>query len=211
MKKEEKLSSEKISFLRPAGIWLIIAITPLAYLFSACDGTNIWPSSQSQEMIELMVGTYEGTITPANARTTGTNAEIYVTAVNDSTVQMKCVSDIYTDSIMVNIYPNEGVAQMCFTQQDFERYYGYSMPDNNYCNNGSWNNMGNMSGSGNMSGQWQGSNSTTPWINHINSVHNGNDVHFGQYDITSDSLNYTFISMTPSDTILYNCRMIKTN
>jgi hypothetical protein len=192
-------------------VWLLVALV-FSIILMSCDGLQVSPTElTSYDAVKSMTGSYQGSVTNTTSGDVSYDANIEVTAVNDSTVMIVCSSTMLTDSVEVNIYPNNSLAQMCFTQKDFQSYYGYSMPDNNYCNNGSWNNSNNMGGNMNNQGNWNTNGNMSVWMNHMTNVHQGDDEHFGQFNMANDSLNYTFLDMTPTDTTSFVCKVQKTS
>lgn len=207
MKTDQIFKSSKANIFNNMLAWLIAGIT-LTILFTSCDSENVLPADQtSQEVIEMISGTYKGSITDLGSGTKSNDATITVYAMNDSTVQLVCSSPMFSDSVMLNIYPDGDFARMCFTDQDFEANYGYPMPDNNYCNNGSW--SSNMMNGNMMNNSWQNGNTMTPWMNHTNNVHQGNDEHYGNFDLVNKSLQYKFQSKTSANTNWYECNTKK--
>ena len=204
-----KQYSKSITSVRYMKIHLGLLIGLVFGIFlMSCDGMQIVPiEPTTSDVVKLVKGTYQGSISNTGSGDVTNDAIIDVSVVNDSTVMIVCTSTLFTDSVEVNLYPDGIYTQMCFTQQDFQLYYGYPMPNNNYCNNGSWNNPNNMNNQG------HGNNGTVMslWMNHLTNVHKVNDEHYGQFNMSNDSLNYTFQSITVTDTTLYVCRMQKTN
>jgi|GEM_PF-4057969 len=208
MKKQQISKLSKPDIMNKAQAWLIVGII-LTALFTSCESSDVLPADQtSEQVIQMITGTYQGSITDLNTNMTSNDATIYVHAINDSTVQLVCSSPMFSDSVMLNIYPDGDYAQMCFTEQDFEANYGYPMPDNNYCNNGSWN--GNMGmGMGNHGQNGNNSSTMTPWMNHINNVHQENEEHYGNFNLANKSLQYKFQSKTSEATNWYECNTKK--
>jgi hypothetical protein len=126
-----------------------------------------------------LTGTYTGTLTTDGLKGTGP-ATADITAINNYTVRIHCYGDDIDTTIMLELYEDGNMMRVCFTDDDFYNEYGHRQSDDHHM-------MGNNSG-------W------TNWGQHMSNDHQGDDKHYGYFNMENHQFDYTFNVTTPSAT-----------
>lgn len=147
---------------------ILLAIT-MAVTIASCSNMNddpVRPNLASQ-----VAGTYNGMLTSGLSETE-TPATAEITTVNDYTIQVHCYSADVDTTFSLELYQDEDMMRVCFTDNDFTSQYGHEMSANHHM-------MGGM-------GNW------TSWQQHMNVEHSPDDEHYGYFDMSSGIFNYMF-------------------
>ncbi|RUT79604.1 hypothetical protein [Ancylomarina longa] len=150
---------------------LIIAIASIA-LF-ACN-------NEGNEKINDLDGTYIGTLTSVDlgqtkSFNTTSDAVAEITSMGDQ-IEVHCYGGDLDTTYMLNYYQNKDSVMVCITGTDFENMYGHMLGGNH------------MSG-GMMSDK---NNNETEWMHHLNDEHQAGDEHFGGFNMSQHTFDYTF-------------------
>ncbi|NOZ48081.1 MAG: hypothetical protein GXO79_15090 [Chlorobi bacterium] len=162
----------------------ILAMSLIAVIgFTSCEKSDLLSKKDSIE------GTYVGTITVENSLKSGINnltsdsydATAEVKDLGNGQAEVHCYGGEMDTTFMLNYYENYDSVMVCLNGEDFENTYGHTMG------------QGGMMGNGNSSGGMMGGNNSgqTGWMSHMNNEHNNGDEHFGGFDMTNHSFDYT--------------------
>ncbi|HYQ58208.1 MAG TPA: hypothetical protein VEP89_12785 [Draconibacterium sp.] len=153
-----------------------IAFAAVAALFvlSACNKED----DLSINTIEgSYVGTLSGTGSLKSAETWMTSATADVVKTSEGEIQVHCFGDEIDTTFMLNYFENHDSLMVCLEGEAFEEMYGHM-------------NSGGMMGGSN--GGMMGGMNGTDWQNHMSSMHQEGDEHFGGFDMMGKSFGYTF-------------------
>jgi len=151
---------------------LILAVLTIAFVACKKEETET-------NLTNGLTGTYEGALTTNGLKGTSP-ATANITAVNNYTIQVHCFGDEIDTTIMLELYEDGNMMRVCFTDDDFYNEYGHHESNDHHMmgNNGGW----------------------TNWSQHMNSGHQGNDKHYGYFNMDNHQFDYTFNVTTPSAT-----------
>lgn len=121
-------------------------------------------------------GTYYGTlsienqVTKISSYTKDAVAQVKITG--DHELEVHCTSTDLDTIFRLNYFEHEENFKVCFTGDDFENMYhrAYSRPRE----------MGMM-------------NSGSEWMNHLNTMHEAGDLHYGEFNSNNQSFEYLFL------------------
>lgn len=145
-----------------------IAILSLIFLFLSCE-TN----DQDQDLVE---GTFYGNLSIQNEGTKSylqsEDAVAEIRKIGDYEVEVHCYSNSLDTIFRLNYFEHEENFKVCLTGSDFEDMYHtqYTGPME----------MQNMHG-------------TSQWMNHLQTMHEEEDTHFGEFHSAEKSFEYTFL------------------
>lgn len=204
MKNLKSIETVKLIFLKSISKMFVLGVLS-AIIFTSCkkDNSTVTPTTLANEV----AGTYSGTL-KNSATNESKPATLSVTRVNDSLVSMHCVAAGF-DTTLINLcYQNDNQIMLCYSGQDFFNQYGHNMNNYNFCSskqsgwmNNGWMNDSNCWGNDNINWgnkSWAGNDQWNAWINHLNTQHNQNDMHYGIFNMSGHNCDYTFIIKTPS-------------
>ncbi len=147
----------------------------LTVLLASCSKTP-QPATLSAKAV---AGTYQGSFTATNFKTTGV---ANVDPVNDSMVSIHCYDSVGFDTTFVmQLFQNGDSIMLCSNGQNFYNQYGryrYSM-------------MGSMMGSSGM----------TAWQQFLNTQHDPGNGQYGSFDMMNGSFYYPFTDSTGTSTV----------
>ena len=161
------------------------------FFATSCNKDNMDPGDPITpvKLANKVAGTYNGNIT--NTATNQTKpATVTVTAVNDSVVSIHCVADGFEQTHTLRLYDNNDKVMVCYTGQEFEGEYGHHLDDEtDFCNNqpDGWENDWCMNNN-----CWYQGDDSNAWTNHMNTQHDQNDVHYGDFEPGNNACNYDF-------------------
>ncbi len=167
-------------------IGTLIAVTFITVSCKKTDDQNL----NKIALASKVTGTYSGNLLNSQTNAT-TPATIKVTTINDSLVSLYCQSSIYDTTVTMMLYENNDSIMMCYSGDDFYNEYGHNLDNHNFCNSQS---NGWSSGWENNHDNWYGNsnNMWNAWNNHMNTQHKAGDRHYGAFDLSSSSCNYSF-------------------
>lgn len=163
---------------------LLLAATVLSTIFFAsCEKTD-------SLTVDSVAGKYVGTLSSDSGlkNTDGIasgefDATVDVTDTGDGQIEVHCYGGDIDTTFMLNYYGNGDSTMVCLDGDAFEQMYGHIMGDDH----GSTGNMGQggmMGSTGNMGGQMN-------WGDHMSGEHQEGDEHFGGFDMTNNTFDYT--------------------
>ncbi len=145
-----------------------LAIVALAVVMVSCKKESVYDINLSQQVI----GNYNGDLTTSSPNTINP-ATTDITRINDYTVEIHCYGQDIDTTFNMELYEDGGMMRVCNTSQDFEKEYGHKQSENHHS-------MG-------MNNEW------TNWGEHMSIDHsNGNDQHYGVFNMDNNSFDYTF-------------------
>ncbi len=147
------------------------ALTVVAAVLLVIGLVSCNKDKTNQDLTKSVVGTYEGTLTTNNLKTTSP-AIADISKVNDYTIEIHCYGDDIDTTFMLELYEDGDMMRVCFTDNDFYNEYGHHESENHHM-------MGNDNG-------W------TTWQQHMSNEHNQNDKHYGYFDMNDHKFNYIF-------------------
>lgn len=168
-----------------------IGLAAVAALFalSACNKTD----DLSVNTIEgTYVGTLSGTGSLKSAETWMTSATADVVKTSEGEIQVHCFGGEIDTTFMLNYFENHDSVMVCMQGADFDEMYGH-MSSGGMMGGTNGGMMGGTNGG--MIGSTQGdhhSQNGTEWQNHMSSMHQAGDEHFGGFDMMGKSFGYTF-------------------
>lgn len=138
-------------------------------LFSSCQKSDELNNND-------VTGTYVGTLTSNLVSRLSENAvpedaTVVVSMVGDQ-IQVHCFAADFDTTVMLDIYNNNDSIMVCLTGKDFGDMYGH------------------MLGQDHMNGNMQ--NNGTEWMQHLNNEHQDSDEHFGGFDMSNHTFDFTF-------------------
>lgn len=157
----------------------LIAITAFSatmLIVSSCNKTDNFPTAI--DYINDITGDYEGSFTISGS---GENSTAYaeITHLSGNEIQIHCYGEILDTSFMMDIYANHDSIMVCATGNDFEETYGHMQGENHMNHHG---------------------NNENEWEHHMGDDHEVNDQHFGGFNISHHSFDYTFIIASDNST-----------
>ncbi len=159
----------------------IVLSIAIVVSITSCNMNNELPQPNLSNQI---MGTYKGTLTSSLSQD-AIQATAEITSVNDYTIRIHCHSTDIDTTFYLGLYPDGNMMKVCFTGNDFKNQYGYNMSTNGQM-------MGNNQMMGNMS-------NGTSWQQHMSAEHQPGDEHYGYFDMSAMTFNYTFNFMdTPT-------------
>jgi len=187
----------------PVVLTLGIIITLFFYSCNKEDSQTNNPSGNS--LASKVIGTYSGVLKNSNTNQS-VQATLTTTISNDSLVSIHCIAPGFDSTVVVQLYQNYDSIMVCYTGQNFYNAYGHNKNNYDFCYskqsgwmNNNWRNNASCWGNnmitwGNSS--WAGNDQWNAWTNHMNTQHNQNDVHPGEFYPTSKSCHYEFFVQT---------------
>lgn len=136
-------------------------------------GVSCEPEDKDQDTIE---GTYIGTLSVEDASrksyTTTIEAVAQIEKIGVQELEIHCYSEKLDTIFRLNYFEYEDKFKVCLTGQDFENTYHapYTRP------------MGNS----------MMHNSGSQWMQHLNSMHQEGDVHYGEFNTDTQAFEYYF-------------------
>jgi hypothetical protein len=131
-------------------------------------------------------GTYRGSLTyDSNLKSTlgagigSSDATAEVSDLGDGQIEVHCFGDVLDTTFVLNYYENQNMIMVCLDGTAFESMYGHMMG------------MGGMHGNNNHNGETMHNNNSSDWMNHMNWDHNDGDEHFGGFNMTDHTFDYT--------------------
>ncbi len=167
--------------MKKVRLFLVMSVSALVF-FTACEKSD----PITVESADAVVGTYIGTLSLETGlkSTNGANdATVDVTETTDGQLEIHCYGGDIDTTFMLNYYENGDSTMVCLNGDAFEEMYGHMMGDGQ-------NGDGTM-GQGGMMGSTGNMDSQMSWGDHMNSEHQANDEHFGGFDMTNDTFDYT--------------------
>ncbi len=162
--------------MKKVRLFLVMSILTLV-VFSSCEKTELQLDTQA------ILGTYKGTITPEPGLKSTTDGSfdgtMDVSDAGNGQIEVHCYGGDIDTTFMLDYYPDGDSTKVCLTGDAFEEMYGH-MKENM--------NSGNMMGGNMMDGQ--------SWTDHMNSEHQQGDEHFGGFDMTNGTFDYTMLTET---------------
>jgi hypothetical protein len=136
---------------------------------SSCKKDEAFPSAV--DYIDQITGTYTGTLEKASGLKATDPGTADVSYIEGSTVEIHCYGDAFDTTFRMDIYADNDNIMLCATGDNFESTYGHMQGDYHMDHHGE---------------------NQTEWGHHMEDSHNAGDQHFGGFDMTNHSMNYTF-------------------
>ncbi len=141
-------------------------------LFISCD--------KNEDLgLNDVAGIYEGTLSTnvsgkfdAKSVTETTSPATVEITMNGNEIQVHCYNENFDTTLMLDLFRDNEDIKVCLTGSDFEEMYGH-MAENRDMNEG-------------MMGD------TNEWMQHLSDEHKQGDEHFGGFDMSQNSFEYTF-------------------
>ncbi|MEZ2414987.1 hypothetical protein ACA086_08470 [Muriicola sp. E247] len=156
-----------------------VTIAMSLFVFTGCDR----PELPYDNKIE---GIYVGTITSPNGqskeeRKITEDAMAEITKIGNLMIEVHLFNSELDTTLILNYYDDMNFVRVCFTGDDFETAYGHRLSEDHI--------------SRGMMGHIQ--NNETEWMHHLNDEHqgDGDEEHFGEFDIQDHSFRYRFDRM----------------
>ncbi len=149
----------------------LLAVTLITAILTVtgCSKDDSYPTAL--DYINDITGSYEGVYITDDLKTTSpANADIQ--SLGGYEIQIHCYGEILDTTFMMDIYANHDSIMVCATGNDFEETYGHMQGENHMNNHG---------------------NNENEWDHHMGDEHEVNDQHFGGFNISHHSFEYTFI------------------
>jgi hypothetical protein len=166
--------------MKSFGMMMILA----TIVFTACNNAD----KDSENTIE---GTYSGILT--NKSATGTiigtgSATADISKTSDGLIQVHCFGTSIDTTFMLNYYESNDSILVCLTGSDFQNTYGHMM------------------GQGHMMGGMMGDikPGQTQWQHHMADEHKPGDVHYGGFNMMSNTFGYTFHKRDGNNHVIMN-------
>lgn len=167
--------------MKKVRLFLVMSILTLV-VFSSCEKTELQLDTQA------ILGTYKGTITPETNLKSSTDGSfdgtMDISDAGNGQIEVHCYGGDIDTTFMLDYYPNGDSTMVCLTGDAFEEMYGHSMGQENMGEN-----MGNMGNMENMSDMMD-------WSTHMSTEHQEGDEHFGGFDMTKGTFDYTMLTET---------------
>jgi len=191
----------KLIFTRKVHLLIVLGVLS-TIIFSSCNKEEI-PNviTDTKSLGSEVVGTYTGTLKNSSTNESRT-ATINVSMQNDSLVQLQCLATDFDSTITLQLYQNNDNIMVCYTGQDFYNEYGHNTNNYDFCSskqsgwmNNGWMNDDNCWGNSNNNwgnDSWAGNEQWNAWTNHMNTQHNQYDFHYGGFNLSENSCNYSF-------------------
>ena len=166
--------------MKNARVLVMMSVAALIGL-SSCEKSADLPDSTFE-------GTYRGTLTYESSLKSSpvasngiSEATAEISDLGDGQLEVHCFGDKMDTTFILNWYEHNNMIMVCLDGEAFERMYGHMM------GGGHMNNSQNHSG-GMMGGH---NNGNTGWMDHMNREHSEGDEHFGGFNMTDHSFDYT--------------------
>lgn len=150
---------------------LILGVV-VAGVMASCNMNN---ELTRPDLSNQVVGIYKGKQTSTLSESQFL-ATAEVSMINEYTIQVHCMSEAMDTTFSLELYQNGNMMQVCFADADFRMQYGHNMSSNHHT-------MGN----------W------TSWQQHMSSQHEPGDEHYGYFDMSAGTFDYTFDFMNDPD------------
>jgi hypothetical protein len=172
------------------GLNKIFIISAFASLFfgTSCE-KNQEAGGVDSNIAEQTIGTYSGNLINS-ASGLSQPATLTVNAKNDSVITMHCVANGFDTTVTLRLYENNDKISVCYTGDDFREKYGHHLDNNDFSHSKpeGWNN--NWCHDHNC---WSNGDEWNAWTNHLNTQHNQNDAHFGDFNLKDKTCSYKFL------------------
>ncbi len=167
-------------------LFLVMSVLTLV-VFSSCEKAD-----QLTLDTQAILGTYKGTISPETGLKSTNDgsfdATMDVSDAGDGKIEVHCYGGDIDTTFMLNYYENGDSTMVCLDGDAFEEMYGHMMGDGDHDNMGDSSNMGgNMGNMGSNMGNMGGMD----WSSHMSQEHQQGDEHFGGFDMTNSTFDYT--------------------
>lgn len=145
----------------------------------------------SEEKTVDISGVYTGTL-----KTEGTEkiseATFEVTMLDSMNVEIHCYGEEMDTTFMMHMYEYGDSIMICYTDSIFMMEYGHHMSDSTHGMGDNGMGDGSMGDGGMMGdGNGMGSNGMMNWMDHMDEEHDSTDMHYGGFDMTNQSCDYT--------------------
>ncbi len=131
-------------------------------------------------------GTYRGSLTYESslksspiASNGASEATAEISDLGDGQIEVHCFGEEMDTTFILNGYEHDNMLMVCLDGEAFEGMYGHMMGGGHKNNNHS----GGMMGDHN--------NRNTEWMDHMDSEHSEGDEHFGGFNMTDHTFDYT--------------------
>lgn len=150
--------------------------------------------------VNTIEGRYVGTITETGSLKSASgnvySATADVSKLKEGEIQVHCFGGDIDTTFMLNYFENHDSVMVCLEGDDFDEMYGHMnsggmMGGTNGGMMGGTNTGTNTGMMGGTQGNHQSQNGTE-WQNHMSSLHQAGDEHFGGFDMMGKSFGYTF-------------------
>lgn len=141
-------------------------------------------------------GTYTGTLTTKSVTGTITgnsSATAEIAKTGENLIQVHCYGTGIDTTFMLNYYDDSDSVFVCLTGTDFQNNYGH------------------MIGQGHMMGGMMGDikPGQTQWQHHMDDEHKPGDVHYGGFNMMSNTFSYTFHKREGNNHVIMNFEGVK--
>jgi len=129
-------------------------------------------SNSDKDSLSEIVGTYSGEFSNDLGLKSGVSGTADVSITKNDQLQIHCYGDVMDTTFIMDAFENGDSAMLCDTGDAFENKYGH---------------MGN---GGNHMMDMQDNESE--WQHHMSEDHNGEDMHYGGFNITNHTFEFKF-------------------
>ncbi len=170
----------KIKKMKNARLLVVMSAAVLIGLTSCQESVDL--SVSTVDGIYRGSLTYESSLKSTSVAGTGSSDAIAeVTDLGDGQIEVHCFGDEMDTTFILNSYEHNNMVMVCLDGEAFEQMYGHMM------GSGQWNNGMNHSGGMRSS---NGSRNSE-WLDHMENDHSEGDEHFGGFNMTERTFDYT--------------------
>jgi len=124
--------------------------------------------------------TYESSLKSSPVASNGmSEATAEISDLGDGQIEVHCFGEEMDTTFILNGYEHDNMLMVCLDGEAFERMYGHMMGGGHMNNNHSGGMMGGHS------------NGNTAWTDHMDREHSEGDEHFGGFNMTDHTFDYT--------------------
>ena len=166
--------------MKNARVLLMMSVAALIGL-SSCEKSDDLSDSTFEGTYRGSL-TYESSLKSSPVASNGVSeATAEISDLGDGQIEVHCFGVEMDTTFILNGYEHDNMLMVCLDGEAFEGMYGHMMGGGNMHNN--QNHSGGMMGGND--------NSNTAWMDHMDSEHGEGDEHFGGFNMTEHTFEYT--------------------
>ena len=158
--------------MKTINLILIMAFSATMLIITSCSKEESEEKSPTAlDYINDIIGTYEGIYVESDGLKSSDSAHAIVRHMGGLLLEIHCYGELLDTTFNMNIYANHDSLMLCSTGAAFANMYGHEL------------------GGSHMNHH---ENSTTEWMHHMEDEHDNGDIHYGGFNMSNHSMDYTF-------------------
>jgi hypothetical protein len=158
--------------MKTINLILIMAFSASMLIITSCSKEeNEEKTPTALDYINDIIGTYDGTYMESDGLKISDSAHAVVSHMGGLSLEIHCYGELLDTTFHMNIYANHDSLMLCSTGATFANMYGHEL------------------GGSHMNHH---ENSSTEWMHHMEDEHDDRDIHYGGFNMSNHTMDYTF-------------------